>query len=135
MSGQSISTANGTGRALNIASWVCQTLLVLLFLAAGSAKLLGSQEMVDAFDEIGRGQWLRYFVGVVEIAGVLGLLVPRLMGLAALGLTTLMICAIVTNVVMDDLSLMDGIAFTLSVSVAWLRRDRTKALLRPRAAD
>jgi hypothetical protein len=35
------------------------------------------------FGQIGAGQWLRYLVGVAELAGVVGLLVPRLAVAAA----------------------------------------------------
>jgi hypothetical protein len=121
---------NRTGRAADIVLWICQALLVLVFLAAASAKLAGAEEMVEAFDTIGAGQWLRYVVGVIELVGAVGLLVPRLVGLAALGLATLMICAIITNLVIDEFSLLAVILLVLGATLAWGRRDRIKALLR-----
>ncbi|MGX1133806.1 putative oxidoreductase [Streptomyces glaucescens] len=121
---------NRTGRATDIVLWICQALLVLVFLAAASAKLAGAEEMVEAFDTIGAGQWLRYLVGVIELTGAVGLLVPRLVGLAALGLATLMVCAITTNLVIDEFSLLAVILLALSATLAWGRRDRTRALLR-----
>lgn len=120
-----------SSRAADISLWLCQALLVLVFLAAGSAKLLGAEAMVEAFDDIGAGQWLRYFTGVAEVAGVLGLLVPRLAGLAALGLTGLMIGAVITNVITDAFSILAVVLLLLSATVAWGRRERTRALLRP----
>ncbi|MFB6518169.1 DoxX family protein [Streptomyces sp. NPDC056401] len=120
-----------SSQAADISLWVCQALLVLVFLAAGSAKLLGAEAMVEAFDDIGAGQWLRYFTGVAEVAGVLGLLVPRLAGLAALGLTGLMIGAVITNVITDAFSILAVVLLLLSATVAWGRRERTRALLRP----
>lgn len=45
------------------------------------------------FATIGVEQWFRYAVGVIELAGAVGLLVPRLAGLAALGLAADMIGA------------------------------------------
>lgn len=125
------SPGKGTGRAAGITLWVCHALLVIVFLAAGTAKLFGAAEMVAAFDNIGAGQWLRYFVGVLELAGVVGLLVPRLVGLAALGLAALMIGAMITNLVIDDFSLLALILLLLSVTVAWGRRNGVAALLRP----
>ncbi|MEV8021414.1 DoxX family protein [Streptomyces sp. NPDC086554] len=104
-------------------------LLVIVFLAAGSAKLAGAEAMVEAFDQIGAGQWLRYFVGTLEVLGVIGLLVPRLVGLAALGLVSLMVGAVITNLVIDAFSLLAVILLVLSTTVAWGRRERTKALL------
>jgi uncharacterized membrane protein len=42
------------------------------------------------FATIGIGQWFRYVVGALELAGAVGVLIPRLSGLAALGLIGLM---------------------------------------------
>src|SRR4051812_11928120 len=72
--------------------------LAVVFAAAGLAKLGGEPAMVQMFADVGAGAWLRYLVGALEVAGAVGLLVPRLTGAAALGLTGLMIGATVTNV-------------------------------------
>ncbi|WP_037681373.1 DoxX family protein [Streptomyces griseus] len=135
MSEQDASPGKRPARAVEIAGRVCHVLLVVVFLAAGSAKLAGAAEMVDAFDTIGAGPWPRYCVGVIEITGVLGLLVPRLVGLAALGLAALMIGAIITNVVIDAFSLLAVVLLLLSATVAWGRRNRTKALAGGTHAD
>lgn len=129
------SPGSGADRATGIALWVFQAVLVLVFLTAGFAKLFSAEQMVDSFDEIGVGQWLRYFVGVVEVVGALGLLVPRLVGLAALGLVGLMLGAMITNVVIDAFSALAVFLLLLAVMVAWGRRDRTVALIRPDAVS
>ncbi|WP_371530682.1 DoxX family protein [Streptomyces sp. NBC_01283] len=129
MSGLLRTAGAGSGRTTVIALWVSQALLTLVFLAAGTAKLAGAEPMVEAFDQIGAGQWLRYFVGCLELLGVVGLLVPRLVGLAALGLVSLMVGAVITNLVIDAFSLLAVILLLLGTVVAWGRRDRTKALL------
>jgi len=49
------------------------------------------------FDQIGSGQWLRYLVGALEVAGGIGVLVPRFSALATTGLALLMTGAVVTN--------------------------------------
>ena len=54
-----------------------QAFLGLIYLCAGSAKLLGAEIMVEAFDATGLGQSLRVAVGVLEICGGLCLLIPR----------------------------------------------------------
>lgn len=85
-------------RAVNIALWVVQVLLAVLFAFAGFSKLVGLQpEAVDAFTKIGFGQWFRYLTGALELAGAIGLLIPRLCGLAALGLAGVMVGAVVTH--------------------------------------
>jgi uncharacterized membrane protein len=54
-----------------------QAFLGLIYFCAGSAKLLGAEFMVEAFDATGLGQSLRIAVGVLEICGGLCLFVPR----------------------------------------------------------
>ncbi len=74
-----------------------QILLGVAMVGAGAAKLAGEPAMVQLFEDIGSGQWMRYLVGVLEVAGGIGLLIPRVRVWAALGLLLLMIAATVTN--------------------------------------
>jgi putative oxidoreductase len=50
---------------------------------AAIPKLAGAHSAVQMFGQIGAGQWLCYLVGAAELAGAIGLLIPRLAGLAA----------------------------------------------------
>ena len=54
-----------------------QVALGLIYVCAGSAKLLGADIMVEAFDVTGLRQSLRIVVGMLEIVGGLCLFVPR----------------------------------------------------------
>ncbi len=65
--------------------------LTLAFVAAGTAKLLGVQMMVDEFGLLGLGQWFRYATGIIEIGSAILLWVP---GLAAYG-AALLCCTMV----------------------------------------
>jgi uncharacterized membrane protein YphA (DoxX/SURF4 family) len=127
--------ATAPGRAMNIALWVAQAALTAQFAGAGIVKVTGDRTMVDMFTSIGAGQWLRYVVGGLELAGAVGLLVPRLCGLAAVGLAVLMVGAIVTNVAVlgTDPWLPIGL-FLVSTLVAGGRRARITALLQPSSA-
>lgn len=89
--------ANPPGRVTNAGLWLLQAALAFAFAGAGYLKLSGAPAMTEMFGQIGAGQWLRYLVGALEIAGAVGLLHPRLSGLAALGLGGLMAGAAVTN--------------------------------------
>ena len=83
--------------------------------------------MVWMFDEIGSGQWLRYLVGALEVAGGIGVLVPRLSVLAAAGLALLMVGATVTNLtVLDAPPWSPLVLLVLAALVLWagLRRGR-----------
>jgi putative oxidoreductase len=110
-------------RPVNLALWVLQALLAVQFAAGGLAKLAGAPELVELFATIGAGQWLRYVVGALEVAGAVGLLVPRLTRLAALGLATLMVGATVTNlfIIHERPWLPVGLLLVAAV-IAWGRR-------------
>lgn len=88
-------TRRGVG---NVILWGFQVLLAALFVSGGINKLFGlQQEMVDGFAKIGLGPWFRYLTGALELAGGIGLLVPRLSGPAALGLVGVMVGAVIAH--------------------------------------
>jgi len=89
---------------------VVQVLLAVVFLFAAFPKLAGVHASVQMFDQIGAGQWLRYFVGMAELAGAIGLFNPRLAGLAAAGLAAGMFGASIINIVV-----LNSDAFVLTV--------------------
>ncbi len=116
-----------------IVLWVLQVVLASQFASAGVMKLSGNQQMVDMFADIGAGQWLRFLVGALEVAGALGLLIPRLCGLAALGLAALMTGAVITNVFILGYSPVVALAFFLLAGViAWFRRAAIRQLVEAR---
>ena len=113
--------------------WILQLVLAVEFAMAGLMKLSGNQVMVDMFADIGAGQWLRFLVGALEVAGALGLLIPRLSGLAALGLTALMTGAVLTNVFVLGYSPVVALAFLILAGVvAWFRRAAIRQLIESR---
>jgi putative oxidoreductase len=119
-------------RALNATLWVVQVLLAVFFLvAAAGPKLAGQQYAVEMFNQMGAGQWFRYLVGALELAGAIGLLIPRLAGLAALGLAGVMIGAVLTQVFVLGsvvMALTPAILAVVFGLVAWGRWPQTKAL-------
>jgi putative oxidoreductase len=123
-------TATTRKRLLSIALWTLQVVLALTFAMAGFAKVGGDAAMVEMFATIAIGQWFRYLVGALEIAGALGVLVPRLSGLAALGLLCLMAGATLTNVfVLHTSPLLPIVLMVVSALLAWGRWPRTRTLL------
>lgn len=82
----------------NVTLWAAQVLLAAVFAAAAVPKLTGAHSAVATFGQIGAGQWLRYLVGTAELAGAIGLLIPRLAGLAAAGLAADMAGATIINI-------------------------------------
>jgi putative oxidoreductase len=122
-------------RALSIALWALQALLAVMFVMAGLSKVFGDEAMVEMFATIGIGRWFRYLVGTLEIAGAVGVLIPRLSGLAALGLACLMVGAVVTNVFVLGASPLIPIALlVVGGMVAWVRWPRIRILFTNREA-
>jgi putative oxidoreductase len=53
-----------------------KAVLTLAFGAAGIAKLMGVEMMVQTFDAVGVGQWFRYVTGAIELGSAVALWVP-----------------------------------------------------------
>jgi putative oxidoreductase len=122
--------AASTGRVPEVALWILQVLLAVVFAMAGLSKVFGDPAMVEMFATIGVGQWFRYLVGVLEIAGAVGVLVPRFSGLAAMGLACLMAGATLTNLFVLGASPLPTVGLLVaSALVAWGRRPKTGSLL------
>ena len=110
--------------------WVVQVLLAAYFVHSG-VSLFGD-DFVGKFEKIGFGQWLRYATGALEVAGALGLLVPRLCGLAALGLVGVMAGAVCTElVVLGDTggAVLPAELLVVAAVVAFFRRGTVRDLL------
>ncbi|GLZ35796.1 hypothetical protein Lesp02_79830 [Lentzea sp. NBRC 105346] len=121
--------AQSTGARIgNIALWALQILLAAYFVYSGF--MLFGDGLVRKFDEIGFGQWLRYLTGVLEILGALGLLIPRLCGLAALGLVGIMVGAVGTELFLlahGDAKL-PALLGLVALVIAYFRRDTIQYL-------
>jgi uncharacterized membrane protein YphA (DoxX/SURF4 family) len=123
----------GSGLLPNIVVWVAQ-LAVAAYVGFWHAvpKLTGSGSQPEIFDDIGIGQWFRYFVGVLEVAGAVGLVIPALAGLAAAGLAGLMVGATFTNLFVISGGYWAGVTaglFAACCFIAWGNRARTRALV------
>lgn len=79
--------------ARNIISWVLQVLIGLAFIFSGGNKLLHLNDTVAMFGKLGLPTAITYLVAGGEVLGGIGLLVPRLVRLAAVGLIIIMIGA------------------------------------------
>jgi uncharacterized membrane protein YphA (DoxX/SURF4 family) len=111
--------------------WTIQVLLALVFLFAGSIKLLTPIDVLMAQMALPLPGWFVQLIGVAEVAGALGLILPglfrirrNLTPLAACGLTLIMIGAtIITAITMDVVSALFPLLLgLLCVLVAYGRR-------------
>lgn len=101
------------GYAVNIALWIAQGLLGLVYLAAGGLKVVRPRERLVAS---GNFEWMKdssdagvKAVGLVEILGALGVILPWLTGIApiltpiaAVGLVVVQIGALRVHLVRNE---------------------------------
>ncbi len=114
--------------AMNVALWIVQGLLAALFLFAGGAKLVMSADQMAG--PVALPVWFLRFIGVAEVLGALGLVLPGLLRvrplltpLAAAGLVIIMIGATVVMWAggMVAVALMNLVVALLAAFVAYGR--------------
>ncbi len=124
---------------MNILLWILQGLLALTFVFSGGTKLVMSTEKLLAMGPPGAitfPGWFYKFIGLCELLGGLGLILPGLLRrqqyltpLAALGLTIIMIGAVVVSAMSFGIggAIVPGIIGLLCVFV-WYGRTKLAPL-------
>jgi putative oxidoreductase len=84
----------------NIADFMIRLGVAMVFLIAGAEKFSATNpnsHWVSMFNQIGLGEWFRYFAAVVEVLGAALILIPRmvLIGVALLAATMVSAAVIV----------------------------------------
>jgi uncharacterized membrane protein len=85
---------------MNVILWTVQGLLAVVYLLAGvpkaTAPIAALSKRVDWIGQVPAG--LVRFIGVAELLGAIGLILPRLTVAAAIGLIVLQVCAALFHV-------------------------------------
>jgi len=111
-----------TAKGLAITIWTLSGVAALAFLAAGLSKLAGAAAMVAVFEAVGVGQWFRYLTGVLEVAGGIGLLIPRYSFYAAVLLAAVMVGAVAAHLtVLGGSPAAPLFLLALTATIAYLR--------------
>ena len=119
---------------MNIILWILQILLAILFVIAGVPKLILPASMLQPPEPqaIEFPIWFIRFIGVCELLGGLGLVLPavfkrrqNLIPLAAVGLLIIMIGAAVTTV-MSGGGLMAAIPVVIGLLLAFVAYGRSR---------
>ena len=123
-------------RIMSVTLWIIQGALALLFLFTGGFKLLVPTDVLLAQMALPLPIWFIRFIGVIEVAGALGLILPQLTRikpgltpLAACGLALEMVGATIVTVIAMGVApaLMPLIVGLLAVFVAYERGHRWRS--------
>src|SRR5688500_12915128 len=114
-------------RTATIAIWILSTVLAAFFVMSGYGKLTnmetaGGVKFDEQFVLWGYPAWFRIPVGLAEVAGAIGLMVPRLRFYAAAGLVFLMLGGTMTHLRVGEYAFAP-IPFVLAIlngAVAWM---------------
>ncbi len=103
---------------------ILSTVVAVAFLGAGVAKLIGAELAVETFSRFGFTVGFMYFIGAAEVAGGVGLFLPRLAPLAAGGLVLVTGGAVVQHAIYDPMvqALPAATLLVLCAFLAWARR-------------
>lgn len=122
---------------MNYVLWIVQGLLALIFLFTGGMKLVVPIEMMTEQAPVPLPGWFLRFIGVAEMLGAIGLILPGLLGIRP-GLTPLAACGLVVIMIGATVFTLAGIGVgpaliplvvgLLSAFVAYDRRPRPHAL-------
>ena len=114
------------GKIRNRVLWTLQILLGLFFIiASGGPKLVIPNTLMDnAPENLTIPFGLLIFIGVVEVAGGIALMVPSLSALAAAGLCVLTVLAAGTQAFIADKPAMAIFPLVLAAIFAWIAYER-----------
>jgi len=135
-------TNSNSSKKMNIALWIVQSLLAAMFLMAGVNKLFQSTDelakMLPWVTSVPIG--LVKFIGISELLGGIGLLVPSILRIkpvltpyAAIGLSLVMLFASIFHISRGETSAigMNFVFMAMAIFVAWGRSK--KAPISPKA--
>jgi putative oxidoreductase len=109
--------------------WAIQLVLAGVFLNAALRKFTGHAVPLETFQRLGMDPWFRHVTGALELAGAIGLLIPPLAALAAIGLTLVMVGAIVTHLFLVPDTIVPATALFLALClVGFGRRDGLRTM-------
>lgn len=106
-----------------IATWVLTVPVTGLFGLAGLFKF-GEEATVNFEQKFGYSDEFRIFIGIAELAGAIGVLVPRLAFWAAAGLAMIMAGAVYTHIQVGEPLAVPLVTGAFCVGIAAFRYDR-----------
>lgn len=122
-----------SNRFTSIVLWGLQFFFCIVFIVHGISLTILLPQLIEMIGELGNNLVLVRFVGIVEILGGIGLIVPwvtkimpRLTPIAAIGLTILMLGTVIAHVQVGEIS--EAITnFVVAICLVVLAIGRLKA--------
>jgi uncharacterized membrane protein YphA (DoxX/SURF4 family) len=137
-----MTTITNSSKVMHISLWVVQALLAAMFLMAGANKLFQPitelSKMLPWAAQVPEA--LVRFIGISELLGGLGLIVPSILRIkpvltpaAAIGLALVMLFASIFHISRGEMSVigMNFILMALALFVAWGRMKKAPILPKP----
>ncbi len=111
-----------SAKTRSVIGWILVALLAAGYGLAALGKLAGAQ--TEMFAGWGYPAWFATLIGILELAGALGLLIPKTTRWAILGLTGIMLGAAYTHLASGEgMQVLRPVIFmALLWAVWWLRR-------------
>jgi putative oxidoreductase len=112
-------------RVMNI---VLCVLLGIFFIAAGGAKLMGSESQVEHFAQWGYPFWFLYLTGMIEVGGGLCLFIPKTQWYGMVVLSITMVGAALTHLRAGEMGAVPVplVLLGLLLLLAWMIREPSR---------
>lgn len=115
----------GSPKVRGTVSWILVVILGGLYGVAGVGKFGGGA--AEMFAGWGYAPWFAILIGVLELVGAIGLLIPKTTRLAVYGLTVIMLGAVYTHVTNGEAAAVSRpLAFGVLLWVVWWLRGTSK---------
>jgi len=108
---------------------IIKGIIFVIFAAEGITKLISLPFHVNYFTQSGYPLSFMYLIGILELAGAIGILIPKLSLLANIGLLFLLVGIYYTHIKNGDAVQMMGLAFLATAllithMVLWFKKRR-----------
>jgi uncharacterized membrane protein YphA (DoxX/SURF4 family) len=115
-----------TAKTKNIITWILAGILALAFFGAGFTKLLGVEMQIKNFESWGYPLWLRFPIGLIEIAFAIGLVNPGFRKITIYGIFIWTIVAVITHLQAGQVNMIAGPIFFSVIAAVILFLSREK---------
>src|SRR5450631_2985920 len=112
----------------NIITWILSGLLALAFLGSGLSKIFGAEMQIKNFESWGYPLWLRFPIGLIEMAFAIALVIPRFRKITIYGIFTWTIVAVITHLQAGQANMIAGPIFfsVLAATILFLSKTKEK---------